>query len=189
MARKPQASFDNVEMWLKHGVDLQSRSIMLDDDVDDYSVGSLVRGIKVLEKLSTDQPITVYINTYGGSCYDGLALYDVLRASPCHIRTIGIGKVMSMGTWLMLAGDERLAYPNTTFMWHTLSMGTSGKLMDVEVESAEGKRLYEVLLDILASRSSQNKVFWQKWLKHVDRYGDVKKALSLGFIDGIIEIV
>lgn len=172
----------DLDFWIDRGIDIEGRKLVLDEDVDDFSVGPIIRGIATMEKRSSS-PITLYINTYGGGCYDGLALYDVLRASPCEIVTVGSGKVISMGTLLMLAGDIKKAYKNTTFMWHTISHGFEGKLFETNIDVTEAKRVFDRLLDIYAERSLKPKSFWLKWLKHEDRYGDVNKATELGFVD------
>lgn len=176
---------EEIDTWLTKGIDLKKRVLMIEDDIDNESVGLVIRGLHLMEELSED-PVTVLINTYGGSVYDGLGLYDVLISSPCHITTVGVGKVMSMGCDILLAGDVKKAHANTTFMWHTMSSENAGKLPDLEGGVKELKRLYDRTLDIYALRTKKSKQFWSRWLKHEDRYGDAALALSLGFIDEII---
>lgn len=184
--RRKAPHFENSEYWVEKGIDLENRLLMLDEDIDEVAVGYVIRGIHLLEKDSLDLPITLIINTNGGSVYDGLALYDVLRSSPCEIVTVGMGKVMSMGCDLILAGDVKRAYPNTSFMWHTMSSETYGKIFELEGGVKEAQRLYDRTLNIYGERSKKPKAFWQKWLKHEDRYGDIDKAIELGFVDEMV---
>jgi len=188
MARAKSLSHDNVEFFLTHGVDVTNRILMLDEEVTEVTTGLMIRGLKMMEILDPEAPITVYINTLGGNCYDGLALYDALVHSPCEITTIGMGAIMSMGTILILAGDVRAAYPNTSFMWHTVSGGIGGKMFELDTDAAETKRLVNRLLDVYDERSNKRKPFWAKWIKHEDRYGDAELALELGFIHKIIGV-
>ena len=46
--------------------------------------------------------IEFYLSTYGGACYDGLALHDVLESSNTPIEVICTGKIMSIGVIVAL---------------------------------------------------------------------------------------
>ncbi len=184
MAKKPNESVSN---WLELGVDFANRTIMLDSEVDEDSAGLAIRALHTMESQSSD-PITFIISTYGGGCYEGLALYDSMRSSSCNIITIGTGKVMSMGTILMLGGDYRTAHKNTTFMFHSVTSGSEGKLFHIETDIEETKRIFNTILDIYASRTKTERAYFQRWLRFQDRYTNTEKAKELGFIQEIIEI-
>ena len=64
------------------------------------------------------EPIDVVVNTEDSLVYQALAIYDLLRQSPCQIRTFGLGPVLSGGAIIMMAGDIRIMYPNATMMIH-----------------------------------------------------------------------
>ena len=121
--------FDNTKYWIEYGIDIQNRRIMLDETVDEYSIGWIIRALRRMIDANKTEPIDIYVNSYGGYCYDGLALYDFLRAcSYTTIKTHATGKIMSMGLVIYLAGDERYASPRASFMAHSVSGGTWGKL-------------------------------------------------------------
>ena len=63
---------------------------------------------------------------------------------------------MSAGTIIMLAVDlqHRSAYANTTFMYHTLSGGTWGKVKDMEENVDESKRLHKLMWNIYKENTS-----------------------------------
>ena len=183
----PKHHVDFAEIYLDKGVDLTGRRLFLDEDVDETIIGFLVRGLHLLETKS-NEPITVFISTTGGDCYAGLALYDALCASPCEIITVGMGRVMSMGTILLLAGDKRLAYPNTSFLWHSVASDAadSEKLFSQETNTQETKRVMDILVEIYGERSKQPASFWRRWLRYEDRYDGAVKAVELGFVHEII---
>lgn len=178
--------WENACFWASHGIDFINRKIELDEDVDQHSVGWIIRAIEHMDQVDSSRPIDVFIRTYGGDCYDGLALYDAMRECECEIHTRARGKVMSMGTFLMLGGDKKYASKNTTFMWHSVSSGADGKLFDLETEAEEVKRLWEQMLTIYGKRSNKPKNFWKRWIRYEDKYGDVDKAVELGFVDEVV---
>jgi Protease subunit of ATP-dependent Clp proteases len=86
-------------------------------------VGDEITGQVVKDFLmSTDDPdITVYINSPGGIVYEGMEVYNLLRASGRHIKTVITGLAASMGSIIFLAGDERIAMSGTFYMVHNPS--------------------------------------------------------------------
>lgn len=80
---------------------------------------------------TTDQEITVYLNSPGGSVWDGLEIYNLLRASGRHIKTVLTGLAASMGSIIFLAGDERMAMTGTLYMVHKPSSLSWGNADDM----------------------------------------------------------
>src|SRR5690348_15092335 len=54
----------------------------------------------------------------GGNVPAGIAAYSALRALPVKLITHNIGNVDSIANIIFLAGEERLAVPHSTFMFH-----------------------------------------------------------------------
>lgn len=171
-------------LWLEHGVDVRKRRLLISGAITEKSARRFLQGLHVLEEASPD-PITVVLSTPGGCVYSGLAMYDALKLTSCHVTTVGTGMVMSMGTWIILAGDSRLATPNCSFMWHAISSGVWGKTHDVITEAEEMKRLTKRLIEIYAENTARDFKWWDRWIKHQDRYGGVDLALSLGVVDAV----
>src|SRR5215216_5576473 len=73
-------------------------------------------------------PITIFINSSGGSVTDALAIYDILQNAPCDVYTVGLGKVHSAAVTVMLSAprERRSSYPNTEFMSHDISWKSEG---------------------------------------------------------------
>src|ERR1700680_3114676 len=62
--------------------------------------------------------VYLMLSTPGGSVMHGLNLYNVLRAMPFKLTTHNVGNVDSIGNAIFLAGEERWACPQSTFMFH-----------------------------------------------------------------------
>ena len=175
--------FDNTKYWIEYGIDIEQRRIMLDETVDEYSVGWIIRALRRMIDANKTEPIDIYVNSYGGYCYDGLALYDFLRAcSYTTIRTHATGKIMSMGLVIYLAGDERYSSPRASFMAHSVSGGAWGKVHELKTDVKETERLHKVNLEIMKDRTKKTKEWWTKEIQYEDRYYDKKKAFALGIV-------
>lgn len=132
-------------------------------------------------------PIELYLSTYGGGCYDGLALYDVIEASQTPIEVFCTGKIMSMGIIVALGAKVRKGYRNTTFMIHQVSGVSFGTLRDMEETVAEVSRINEMLFKVIRSKTKVteerlNQVIRQKQ----DWFITAEEALELGILTEII---
>jgi ATP-dependent Clp protease protease subunit len=182
---------------LAYGVDLKNRRIYFgspldglnDESLGDFTQASVELAVRALHKLASDapgKPIELYVNSYGGSPYDMLRLYDEILACPCQVKFIGSGVVMSAATWIMAACDERLLHPNTTIMVHDGSDGFEGKHTDAQIQATEMRRLQELLYEIYESNSRMPKEFWQDVCQR-DLYLTAHEAVTLGLADRVIE--
>jgi len=180
MARKKKIDVNT--FYIQNGIDVERRRIFLDEEVDETSMGWIIRSVQMMMDIDSESPIKLYINSFGGSAYDGLALYDLLESLPCEVHTTCIGSAMSMSLILFLVGDVRTAYPRATFMAHSLSAGIDGNISEMSIDLKESKRLNDILLKILADRTKKSLKWWSKEIQHEDRYYDYNKSLKIGII-------
>lgn len=183
---------------LAYGVDLKNRRIYfgvnLDSaDVDEstsFTMSSVEYAIRAIHRMVVEaphKPIELHMCSYGGDTYSMLRLHDEILASPCQIKFIGGGAIMSSASFIMSACDERYLHPNTTVMVHELSdeMGRN-KHTDLNIGSEENTRLMDRLTDIYATNSRMPKEFWADIIQR-DVYLSADEAVSLGLADKIIE--
>ncbi|MCP3980251.1 MAG: hypothetical protein GY716_13180 [bacterium] len=90
------------------------------------SVERLIRACSEQVALGTER-VYMAISSPGGSVDSALAAYNLLRGMPFHLVTHNVGSVDSMGNVLFLAGDERYACPNSSFMFHGVGFNVSNK--------------------------------------------------------------
>ena len=132
-------------------------------------------------------PIEFYLSTYGGACYDGLALHDVLGSSITPIEVICTGKIMSMGVVVALGAKVRKAYRNTTFMIHQVSGLSFGTLREMEDTVAEASRINEILFNIIKSKTKVTEEQLNEVLqKKKDWFITATEALELGILTELL---
>lgn len=183
MTRKKNKDLELLSLWIENGIDIEKRRVFFEDEVDDCTVGPIIRALMIMIEKDDTAPIDIYISSYGGYCYDGLALYDVIRNLPCEVRTHAVGKQMSMGLILFLAGDKRFCSDNSTLMAHSVASGTGGKLFAMKTDVKETSRLNELLVKILAERTKvKDEKWWRKETKYEDNFYTKEKALELGIV-------
>ena len=167
---------------------LNERIIFLGDEVNEATANIVVAQLLHLAYADPKKDIKLYINSPGGSVYDGLAIYDTIQYISPDVQTIGIGLQASMGAFLLSSGTKgkRFALPNSRVMIHQPSSGTQGKITDQEITLKEGIYLKQRLNEILAKNTGQK---LSKIEKDADRdfWMSAKEAKEYGIIDDVIE--
>jgi ATP-dependent Clp protease protease subunit len=180
-----EAVFNEAMFFLESGIDFNGRVIEIHGPVDSDLASRLYRRLKALSSISRD-PITILLSTPGGSAYDGLRIYDTIRACPCQINIMATGAVMSMGVVIFLAGDMRFASKNATFMVHSpYIMGSDAnlKITDGKSDIGELERLRRTFVDITYRRTQKSKKWWERQISDRPKYFNVREAKKAGLIN------
>lgn len=166
---------------------LNERIIFLGEDVNEHTANVVVAQLLHLAYEDSKKDIKLYINSPGGSVYDGLAIYDTIQFISPDVQTIGIGLQASMGAFLLSSGTKgkRFALPNSRIMIHQPSSGTQGKITDQEITLREGLFLKQRLNEILAKNTGQKLA---KIEKDADRdfWMSAEEAVKYGIVDKVI---
>lgn len=166
---------------------LEDRIIFLGEDVNEHTANVVVAQLLHLANEDPNADISLYINSPGGSVYDGLAIYDTIQYIKPDVQTIGIGLQASMGAFLLSSGTKgkRFALPNSRIMIHQPSSGTQGKISDQEITLREGIYLKKRLNEILAKNTGQK---LSKVEKDADRdfWMSAEESVAYGLIDAVI---
>jgi len=148
--------------------------------------------IAQLAKLANEGVEHVYLalSTPGGSVMNGLNIYNILRAMPFEVTTHNVGNVASIGNAIFLAGDERYACPNTTFMFH-------GVGFDIKNQRLGERELREKLNNVLEDQKRIGAIIEERTrltsrkaagLFSRGQTKDTAFAVSTGIIDDIRDL-
>lgn len=166
---------------------LKERVIFLGEEVNEQTANIVIAQLLHLAYEDPKKDIKLYINSPGGSVYDGLAIIDTMNYIEPDVQTIGIGLQASMGAMLLSCGakGKRYALPNSRIMIHQPSSGTQGKITDQEIALKEGVYLKKVLAEMFAKNTGQK---YEKVVKDMDRdnWMSAKEAMEYGIIDEVI---
>jgi len=167
---------------------LQDRIIYFGTEVNETTANFTIMQLMWLASDNPDNDIDFYINSPGGSVYDGLAIKDIIDTIPCKVNTIGVGMCASMGAYLLSAGTgTRKATKNCRIMIHSVSSGSRGTIHDMEVDYKESKYLDDkLMLDISNYSKGKSTLEDIKSKCQRDYYMDPDEAIKLGLIDAKI---
>ena len=126
--------------------------------------GEVVSNMKVYDKHISElniPDITVHLNSVGGLCYEGFAIYDALQRlnKHCKVNIIVTGTCMSMAIPVVLSVpfEQRKCTKYTTFLIHQCSSIAFGKSSELEDEAKECKRLTNWVYDIIIDNTAITK--------------------------------
>jgi ATP-dependent protease ClpP protease subunit len=135
------------------------------------------------------QPINLYISSYGGNAHDCLGFCGLIETCETPINTIATGIVASAGFIILCAGHYRMAYKNTTFLYHSIRCWNVGTF----AEQKSGIKFLEKLqksADEIVIRGSvltqEDLDFWSKD-KNLDWEFQGDEALKYMIVDELLD--
>ena len=166
---------------------LKDRIVFLGEDVNPHTANIIVAQMLFLEAEDPKKDILFYINSPGGSVYDGFAIYDTMQYVKCNVQTYGIGLQASMGAFLLSSGakGKRFALPHSKIMIHQPSSGTRGKVTDMEIDLQESLRVKRQLNEILAKNTGQKVAKVSKDAER-DYWMSAQEAKDYGLVDKVL---
>ena len=88
---------------------LKDRIIILNGEITDNSSNVVVAELLYLDSISNDD-ISLYINSPGGSITAGMAIYDTMNFVKSNVSTICVGMAASMAAFILSSGEKVKRY-------------------------------------------------------------------------------
>jgi ATP-dependent Clp protease protease subunit len=180
---------ESIDRAFDYKIHLESRTIFLMDSleggIDHVSAERFITALHLLSKQNPEAPIHVVLNSFGGCFYSGMAIYDSIKACPCHVTIEVVGSAFSMGSIVLQAADERIIHPNAFIMIHDGHEEASLTPKSFESQAEQSKITRKMMYQIYAERSGKDTKFWEKKCA-LDTYISAEHAKELGLVDKIV---
>jgi len=165
---------------------LKNRIILLSGEINDQTANVIIAQLLYLDSISDDD-ISLYINSPGGSITSGMAIYDTMNLIKSDVSTICVGMSASMAAFLLSCGKKgkRYCLPNSEVMIHQPLGGVNGQATEIDIVAKRILKLRNKINIILAKNTKKN---LKQIEKDTDRdyYMTAEKALEYGIIDAIL---
>ena len=167
---------------------LRERIILLGEPVTAESANRVVAQLLFLEAEDAEKDIFLYINSPGGSVYDGLCIFDTMQHIKPDVQTVCLGLAASMGAFLLTAGakGKRSSLTHSRIMIHQPLGGARGQASDIRIQADEILYLKKKLNQELSDRTGQP---LSRVEEDTDRdfFMSPSEAVAYGLIDKVIE--
>ena len=165
---------------------LRERIVFLGEPVTSDSANRIVAQLLFLEADDPDKDIFLYINSPGGSVYDGLGIFDTMQHVKPDIHTVCVGLAASMGAFLLCSGakGKRSSLLHSRIMIHQPLGGARGQASDIRIQADEILFIKDKLNKELSDRTGQP---IERIREDTDRdfYMSPSEAVEYGIIDNV----
>lgn len=183
---------DTLDLYIYGDVEGDGYDWWWDEVIESETSANTFRN--VLTEHANAKQINVYINSYGGSVFEGTAIYNQLRRHSAHKTVYVDGFACSIASVIAMAGDEVVMPRNAMMMIHNMWMSATGNAADLrkaaddlDTINAAGRRAYLAKagdkLDEAALTEMMDKETWLSAEQCIayglaDRYADSDADLS-----------
>ena len=166
----------------------EDRIIFLGTPISDDIANAVMAQLLCLQSMDPERPISIYLNSPGGSFTALTAIYDTMRYIKPDVQTVCLGQAASAAAVLLAAGTKgkRLALPNSRILIHQpATEGGSGQSSDLEIQAKEILRIRSLMEGMLAEATGQDVEKVSRDIER-DKYLTAEEAVEYGIVDAIL---
>lgn len=170
-------------MEAKQGAD--SADVYIYDVIDSWygvDAGRFVRELAALD-VST---INLYVNSPGGSVFDGTAIMNAIRRHKAHVVAIVDGLAASAASFIIQAADEVVMGFGTELMIHDASGLCWGNAKDMEDTASILNKLSQTIAEVYAERAGGTAEEWREAM-HAETWYTAEEAVAAGLADRVVK--
>ncbi len=138
------------------------------------------------ELMSSSGPITIWINSPGGDCIAASQIYSMLMDYKNDVTVKVDGIAASAASVIAMAGTKVLLAPTALLMIHNPSMTASGDHRDMAKAIELLDEVKESIINAYEIKTRQSRAVLSHLMDN-ETWMNAKKAIELGFADGILE--
>lgn len=137
---------------------LTERVIYLGTEINDDVANVVVAQLLYLDSETSSRPISLYLNSPGGSMSATMAIYDTLQYVEAEVATTCVGQAASGAAVLLAAGSpgRRSLLPHTRVVLHQPSTGGQGTISDLALHTQEVLRVRAQMIEVLSAHTGQS---------------------------------
>jgi ATP-dependent Clp protease protease subunit len=167
---------------------LADRVVYLGTAIDDGVANAVIAQMLHLENESPEAPISLYVNSPGGSIAAALAIYDAMQFVRADVHTTCVGQAVAAAAVLLAGGTpgHRLMLPHGRVVIHAPAAEGRGAIPDLILEADEVERVRTTLEEILAKHTGRTAAQVRDDTER-DLILTAAKAVEYGVVDTVIE--
>ena len=166
---------------------LRNRVVLLQEEINQNAANRIVAQLLFLEADDPNKDIFLYINSPGGSVYDGMGIYDTIQHVKPDVHTVCVGDAFGMGAFLLCAGQKgkRTSYPNGKIGLTEITFNKGNDLLNEDILFVKN-RLDEELSKMTAQNIERIREDSSYWSDYHDHWLSPADAIPYGIIDNIL---
>lgn len=151
-------------------------------DDDSPSAASFAKDLAALDV----ETINLYVNSPGGSVYDGIAMRNTLKRHPANVIAHVDGIAASAASFLITGGDEVVMGQNTELMIHDALTIAMGNAADMRSVADELDNVSDNIASMYASKAGGDVADWRA-LMIAETWYTADEAVAAGLADRVAD--
>lgn len=158
------------------------------DEIGDSWWGESTSASDFIQQIGTIKTprIELHLNSPGGDIFDGVAIYNALKAHPAKVTVIVDALAASAASFIAQSGDEIIMTKAATMMIHDGSAIAWGPAAVMRETADLLDKLSNIVAEIYADRAGQSTEFWRNLMIEEVWYNS-HEAVESGLADKIGE--
>jgi ATP-dependent Clp protease protease subunit len=170
---------------------LNERKLIINNEISSEDIEFSVMPLLEWDNDGTGKEITIYLNTSGGSVYNGLVICDVLSRMKTPTTVIVLGYAYSMGALILMAGAKnpnvtRVCFPFSTGLIHGGSDMMAGTASQIKDYFNFTTKYEEKIKDYILRNTKISEDEYQK-MERTEWWMTAEDMLKYGLVDEIIQ--
>lgn len=168
---------------------LKYRIVYLTGEINDIMASIIIMQLIYLNGEDSTKPITLYIQSYGGDLYSGLAIVDAIGSIKADVYTVAIGCVASAAALILSVGAVAYASAHSTIMIHQPHGATKGQTTDIDIQATEMKKkkriISHIMFDAIKKRKPDASLSFEGFCHMLERdtYLNADEAVNIGLVN------
>jgi ATP-dependent Clp endopeptidase proteolytic subunit ClpP len=169
-------------MEAKAGED--AADVYIYDVIDSYWGVNASEFVRELAALDVEN-INLYVNSPGGSVFDGTAIMNAIRRHKAHVTATVDGLAASAASFIVQAADEVVMGFGAEMMIHDASAVCWGNAADMEETARVLNQLSETIASVYAERAGGTTEDWRTAM-HAETWYTAEEAVAAGLADRVV---
>jgi ATP-dependent Clp protease protease subunit len=180
----------DAEHWLSSNILIPKKLMYVNGEVDEDMAELVIKGLIILDMTKPEVPIQMWLNSSGGDCTQGMAIYDAIRNCQSQVDITVFGECYSMATWILQAADRRILAPHSRVMIHVGEYGLSSDHPQTQrAWIRQYERDEEQMIEILYNRMRESISITPEQVEELltfDKIYEPEEAVRIGLADEIL---
>jgi ATP-dependent protease ClpP protease subunit len=185
-----EADAEALDRWdsgVKAAIEDEGTISILDVIGEDAWTGGGVTSKRVAAALRSigDRDVVVDLNSPGGDFFEGVAIYNMLRAHPRRVTVRVLGLAASAASVIAMAGDELLIGKAGFLMVHNAWVVAIGNRHDMRLAAETLEPFDEAMAAVYADRAGVEQKVAARWMDE-ETWFNGERAVSEGLADAFL---
>lgn len=153
---------------------------------DEYAKPLTLARVDAALRSIGDKRVTVYINSPGGSMFEGISIMNRLNQHKAGVTIKVLGLAGSAASVIAMAGDRREIGKTAFLFLHNCWSVPAGNRHELRKVADTLEEFDYAMRDLYAEASGQDAVVAEGWM-NADSYFSGKSAVDLGLMTGLLD--